>query len=66
MTQFEYTFAATAVITVTVDAEDAVEGEDRARELAARELAEADRLLEREAPSIALMDPEGPVEVVGL
>jgi len=66
MSTFEYTFAATAVITVTVEALDAQEGEDRAREAADRELRAADAILAREVPSVALMDPEEAVEAVEL
>jgi hypothetical protein len=66
MSTFEYTFAATAVITIAVEARDAQEGEDRAREAAARELRDADAILAREVPSVALMDPEEAVEAVEL
>jgi len=66
MSTFEYTFAATAVITVTVEALNAQEGEDRAREAADRELRAADAILAREVPSVALMDPEEAVEAVEL
>ena len=63
MATFEYTFAATAVVTVVLEAQDADAGADEARAVAEAELRRADDELGGYASAVALMDLEGPIQV---